>query len=90
MLRVKIEIVPFGEEASTKPISTLYIGNVCTHRDKNTADYGAWLDEDPRIPPRPAPHGEVHDYDRALGAVRLTELCLAAIRKNKKGSKKTK
>jgi hypothetical protein len=78
MLRVKIELVPFGDEAGARVIHSLYIGNVGGSAD--TASYHAWLDVDPReVRPRPEPHGVVNDYERAKGAVRLTALCIQAI-----------
>lgn len=77
MLRVKIELVPFGDDNGAKTIHTLYIGNM--GGTPETANYDAWLDVDPRQVPRPAPHGEVRNYERAQGAPRLVRHALEAV-----------
>ncbi len=82
MLRVKIELVPFGQEEGTRTLHTAYIGNV--GGDSEIGVYDAWLDVDPRgFLPRPSPHAHIPRYKRARGAAVLTQKVLALLTRKK-------
>lgn len=79
MLRVKIEIVPFGEEEKAYTIHTLNIGNMGPSMIEGFHKYHAWLDDDPRGKAmRPEPHAEVH-HKREEGALVLAKKVLRKI-----------
>lgn len=79
MLKVSIDLVPFGQDEFTENLHTIYIGNVGGDREK--ASYHAWLNQDPRYKrPRPDPHVIVTDYERCRGAVELTEAVIEQLR----------
>lgn len=86
MMRVNIEIVPFGQEAGSKKIHTLYIANVATIKSSKTdtlCRYECWLDVDPRVGPdekRPRAHAALEHW-RGHGPVMLTAKAAMAIEK---------
>lgn len=69
MLKVIIELHPFGVEEEARAIETWYIANMGGNRYE--AKYHAWFDTDPRVQPRPDPHVIIRRFDRARGAAAL-------------------
>lgn len=83
MLRVTVEIVPFGSEDGAKKLGTMIIGNVTPFNDPSS--YHVWVDEDPRKNPRPKPHAEVMDHIRSKGFWELVRRSLNEIERVKNG-----
>lgn len=77
MLRVKVEIVPFGKEEGAHQIHEINIGNMGDNPD-GTYLYHAWVDVDPRTKERPAPHAIVN-HVRSDGALVLVHKVLEKI-----------
>lgn len=76
MLRITVELVPFGREALTRTIAEMCIANV--GGDSDVADYkfaGYEVGYDKKIQEFA---GEVKTFGRAEGVLRLLELVLAA------------
>lgn len=66
MLKVIVEIHPYGNEDHKSTIHTLYIGNVGTNKD-NVANYSIWENTDPRKrEPRRLPDAEVRGHQRGM------------------------
>jgi hypothetical protein len=71
MLRVTIELVPYGVEAMAKTIAELCIANVGTDQETNVANYevaGYHLGSDKKIEEFAV---KIADYDRDEGALKL-------------------
>lgn len=47
MIRVTVEVVPFGVEQNAHTVGTVYIANDGTG-DRDLGNYSVWLDVDPR------------------------------------------
>ena len=84
MLRIKIELVPYGNENQARILHTVFVGN--TGGSMETGNYSVWVDDDPRGYPedgRPKPSLLVKNYERNRGASELTRLILAGLKKSK-------
>lgn len=75
MLRVSIELIPFGDESKSEKIEVLNIGNMTPFQ--SLATYHGWFDVDPRQFPRPEPQVVV-THLRSKGAWELVRKCLEA------------
>jgi hypothetical protein len=72
MLKITIEVIPFGKYEDRYPIHSIYIANVSGSTAK--ADYDAWIGLDPTDydkDKRPKPHVQIKRYKRHLGAIEL-------------------
>jgi hypothetical protein len=78
MLRVTIELVPFGDESATKKIGEMVLANDATGRH-NIGNYEAWTAPD-NWSGEPARYGVVKNYDRDQSVWELVRLMLEAIR----------
>ena len=74
MLKVVIEIHPFGDETRKRTIGEVYIANDMTG-DISTGNYKAWLTKDPRVSGL-APDIKLKNFDRVLGAHELVRQIL--------------
>lgn len=74
MLKVVIEIHPFGDETRKRTIGEVYIANDMTG-DISTGNYKAWLTRDPRKAPI-EPDVKLKNFDRNLGAHELVRQIL--------------
>lgn len=83
MLRIKVEIVPYGQEDGAHTIHTINVGNMGWGTGHKHL-YHAWLDVDPRTKPRPEPHAKV-EHVRGDGALKLVRLVLQALKKGSHG-----
>lgn len=80
MIRVTIELVPFGMEAMSRTIAEVCIANVGGEKDKNIANYeasGYEVGTDKKITEFAT---KIAGYDRNEGAVRLVADILLAPR----------
>ena len=71
MLRIKIELVPFGIEEGSKQIGEMIIGNINTN-DKNEASYIYAYKDDHSA----EEYGQIHGFQRNLGVWELIAQCL--------------
>lgn len=74
MLRVKIDIIPFGIEEDIRNISTIEIANIRTH-DGNLADYGVEVNGKKAF--------NIKKFRRDDGALQLARLALSRITERK-------
>lgn len=73
MLKITIEVIPFGRYEDRYPIHSIYIANV-SPGNPIKADYDAWLELDPTDydkDKKPKPHVQIKKYKRHLGAIEL-------------------
>lgn len=73
MLRVTIDLVPFGEESESTAIGEMIIGNV-KMLPGNYADYVYGYRDDHGV----EEYGMVYDFDRSTGVWELVNTCLNA------------
>lgn len=71
MLRITIDLVPFGEESESSPIGEMIIGNI-KMLPGNYADYVYGYHDDYGV----EKYGMVHDFDRSAGVWELVNTCL--------------
>lgn len=72
MLKITIEVIPFGDYNDRYPINAVYIANV--GGDSKKANYDVWFDVDPTDfskEERPKPHVQVVKYKRNQGEIEL-------------------
>lgn len=87
MLEVKIDLLPFGQDAGRATIDNLYIANLglvgFDDKDNKICRYGAWK-TDPRVKrgKKRRDPDVVVDHTRANGAIYLVHLILTAIYRN--------
>lgn len=70
MLRATIELVPYGVEARTEVLRTVYLGNDGTGT-RERGNYDVYVDDDPRGKPyprqeRPGHIGRIENFPRTL------------------------
>ena len=73
MLRLTIDLVPFGEEEGTEKIGEMIIGNI-KMLPENYADYVYGFRDDHGV----ERYGMVYDFDRSTGVWDLITTCLNA------------
>lgn len=78
MLRVTIELVPFGNEMAKKKIAEMVLANDGTGNPEK-ADYEAWTASN-EWSGEPARYGKLVGYDRSQSVWELIRLMLEAIR----------
>lgn len=61
MIRVTVELVPFGVERLKSTMATVYVGNVGGSAGKGKGNYAIWLNDDPR---GPSDYPEMHSVAR--------------------------
>ena len=74
MLRIRIEIVPYGQEEDKYQIEEINIANV--GGDKYKANYEVYLNNDPRLTPKPKYDILLKKYHRQKGARELVRTAL--------------
>ena len=85
MLKVRVELHPFGSEEDKREIETLYIANVGV-TGYNRSMYDFWINHDPRVKvngKRPKPDGHLPDFDRSRGSLQLIGECMQTLTKPK-------
>jgi hypothetical protein len=90
MMKVSIEIHPFGAEDEKYSIHHIYIANKGNGESEfHKTPYDVWFDDDPRgKKPRPKPLCRVEHW-RNEGALKLTELVCAEVLSALTGVKKS-
>ena len=84
MLKVIVELHPFGDSVQKKVIDELYIGNVGMS-GPNESNYHFWINKDPRgTIPRIKPTGKVEKFDRERGAIELIYECVKSMKPKRK------
>lgn len=81
MLKVTIELHPFGREEKKTTLNEVFIANVGNSGEANHSNYHVW-EEDPRERQDkkvPAPKAQVKDFNRDLGALHLTMEAIEAV-----------
>lgn len=73
MLRITIDLVPFGEESESKAIGEMIIGNIAM-LDDNRADYVYGYRDNYGV----EKIGLVNNFDRSSGVWELVSTCLNA------------
>ena len=72
MLKITIEVIPYGDYSDRHTIHSIYVANVGGNITK--ADYDTWFEIDPTDFPkekRPVPHLKVKKHKRNQGAIEL-------------------
>lgn len=88
MLRVTIELVPFGEESKKKKIGEMLIANTGQGRGTNHS-YEGWTGYDDHSK-EDAMYGKLDSFDRSQSPWELVRLMLEAIRLEKHTPSKDK
>lgn len=81
MLRVTVELVPYGDESKKKQIGQMVIANDSSG-DSSKASYQAWTAAD-AWSKEPARFGKLSGYDRSQSVWELVRLVLEAVRLEK-------
>lgn len=82
MLKVTIQLCPYGSEYNKKDLSTVYIANVGGTNE--FGNYDIWVNKDPRqLLRKPEAHAQVLNYPREQGAAVLTMKALQALEERK-------
>jgi len=74
MLRIKVELVPFGDESNVKQIGEIVIANAGMNKD-GTFKYESWISED-SVGGEPQKYIKIHSFDRARSFWHLIKLIL--------------
>lgn len=96
MLKITIEVIPFGDYNDRYPINAVYIVNV--GGDNKKANYDVWFEVDPtdfKKEERPNPDLQLNKYKRNKGAIELLRQSLnkwhtKKVKKEKKSESKSR
>ena len=80
MLRITVELVPFGDEINKKKIGEMVLANTGSNED-GTCSYSAWTEADSHS--EPAMFGKIKSFNRTQSVWELLRLMLEAIRLEK-------
>jgi hypothetical protein len=81
MLRITVELVPFGQEDQKKKIAEMVIANagLADSKEHNAFSYEAWTAPDSHSG-EPARYGVLHEFNRSQSVWELVRLMLECIR----------